>query len=83
MKAALANHASTKFDFSYLVDLRSAHETHQAENCCRTQQNTVPECASQKKGILRAFNAILLKTNRGEMARIGTPLATAVWIMID
>ena len=59
MKTSPANYVSTKFDFSSLIDLRRAHETNQAKNSCRTQQNIVPERASQKQEILRAFNAIL------------------------
>ena len=70
-KTSPANYASTKFDFSSLVDLRSAHETRQAKNCCRTQQSTIPECTSQKQEILRTFNAIL---RRNKEKRLGSGL---------
>jgi len=71
MKASPANYASTKFDFGFLVDLRSAHETRQAKNSCRTQQNVVPECTSQKQEILCAFNVILW---RNKEKRLGSGL---------
>ena len=71
MKTSPVNYASTKFDFGLLVDLRSAHETRQAKNSCRTQQNIVPECTSQKQDILRAFNAIL---RRNKEKRLGSGL---------
>ena len=70
-KTSPANYASTKFDFSFLVDLRSAHETRQAKTSCRTQQNTVSECTNQKQEVLRAFNAIL-KQNKEQ--RFGSGL---------
>ncbi|KAF9646256.1 hypothetical protein BDM02DRAFT_3147722 [Thelephora ganbajun] len=71
IKASPANYVSTTFDFGLLVDLRSAHETRQAKKSCRTHQTTVPECASQKQEILRAFNAIL-KQNKEK--RLGSGL---------
>ena len=66
-----ANYASTKFDFSSLVDLRSAHETRQVKNYSRTPQINTPESASQKQEILRAFNAVL---RRNKEKRLGSGL---------
>ena len=66
-----ANYASTKFDFSFLADLHSAHETRQAKKSCRMQQNVIPECVSQKQEILRAFNVIL---KRNKEQRLGSGL---------
>lgn len=66
-----ANYASTKFDFSSLVNLRSAHETRQVKNYSRTPQINTPESASQKQEILRAFNAVL---RRNKEKRLGSGL---------
>ena len=66
-----ANYASTKFDFSSLVDLRSAHEMRQVKNYSRTPQINTPESASQKQEILRAFNAVL---RRNKEQRLGSGL---------
>lgn len=71
VKTSPANYALTKFDFASLVELRSAHETFQAKKSCRTQQNTIPEYASQKQEIIRAFNNILKQTKE---QRLGSGL---------
>ena len=71
MKASPTNYASTVLDLDSLMDLRSAHETHQAKNSCRTKKNIVSEYTSQKQDILRAFNAIL---RQNKETRLGSGL---------
>ena len=71
MKASPANYAMTKFGFNSLVDLRCAHETHQAKKSCRVQQGVVPDRMSQRQDILRAFHAIM---KRNKEQRLGSGL---------
>lgn len=69
-KTSPANYASMTFNFSLLVDLCSAHETHQAKKSCRTQQKNIPESTSQRQELTRTFNAII-KQNGEQRLRSG------------